>query len=64
MIGTGNEMTNDGTLTYTYDNKGSMIEQSKGLSGTALYYSYNDINQMVGSREILRGHREILRCEF
>jgi RHS repeat-associated protein len=51
VIGTGNEMTNDGTWTYTYDNNGNVIEQSKGPSGTTWYYTYNDINQMVGSKE-------------
>ena len=37
--GTDNELLNDGTYTYTYDNAGNLIEKSKG-TGLQTWYLY------------------------
>jgi RHS repeat-associated protein len=49
--GTGNELLNDGTWTYTYDHDGQMTEKSMGASATTWFYSYNNAGQMTSAIE-------------
>jgi YD repeat-containing protein len=46
--GTGNELSNDGTWTYTYDAEGDLTQKSMGASATTVYYAY-DLNDRLTS---------------
>jgi len=43
----GNQVTNDGTWTYTYDAEGNLTKNSKGASAETWLYGYDNRNQMV-----------------
>jgi RHS repeat-associated protein len=47
--GAGNQLTNDGTYTYTYDNEGNLTKKSKGAAAETWNYSYDNRDQMVGA---------------
>jgi RHS repeat-associated protein len=52
--GTDNEITNDGTWTYTYDNRGNVIGKSDG-SGDIWTYTYDNANEMTSAVETSGG---------
>jgi RHS repeat-associated protein len=49
--GTGNQMTNDGVWTYTYDKDGNMTEKSMGASATTWFYKYDNLGHMTSATE-------------
>jgi RHS repeat-associated protein len=52
--GPDNELMNDGTWTYTYDNRGNEIGKSDG-SGDVWTYTYDNNNQMTSAEETTGG---------
>ena len=51
VTGTGNELTNDGTFTYTYDNEGNLTKKSKGASAETWYYGYDEWNHLISVKK-------------
>ena len=51
VTGTGNQLLNDGTWTYTYDTAGNVISKSQGTGGNTWTYSYNFRNEMTSAVE-------------
>src|SRR5215468_7756640 len=49
--GADNQLTNNGTYTYTYDNEGNLTKKSKGTSAETWTFTYDNRNQMVGVTE-------------
>jgi RHS repeat-associated protein len=49
--GTANELTNDGTWTYTYDAVGNLTKKSKGASAETWTFGYDDRNQMTSAED-------------
>src|SRR6266446_4455826 len=49
--GTGNELTNDGTWTYTYDAEGNLTKKSKGASAETWTYGYDNENHMTWAKD-------------
>jgi len=47
QTGVGNQTTNDGTWTYTYDGEGSMVKKSKGVNLETWYYGYDQQNHLT-----------------
>src|SRR5713101_3789990 len=47
QTGTGNQLTNDGTWAYTYDNEGNLTKKSKGASAETWTFGYDNRNQMT-----------------
>jgi RHS repeat-associated protein len=47
VIGTGNQLLNDGTNTYTYDKNGNTLTKTNTASGDVWYYTWNYKNQMT-----------------
>ena len=50
-IGTGNEITSDGTFSYTYDAAGNRITASDSSTGNVWTYGYDAQNQMISAVE-------------
>ena len=55
QTGTDNQMTNDGTCTYTYDAAGNMTQKSKGDGLETWYYGYDNLNRLTSVRETRNG---------
>ncbi len=55
VVNAGNELTNDGTWTYTYDAAGDMIEQSKGPGLETWYYTYDALNHLLSVEQTSNG---------
>src|SRR5216683_2922707 len=51
QTGTGNEMTNDGTWTYSYDAEGNLTQKSMGATSTTWYFTFDLNNQMTSAVE-------------
>jgi RHS repeat-associated protein len=51
VIGTGNQLLNDGTNTYTYDKNGNTLTKTNTASGDVWYYTWNYKNQMTSAVE-------------
>jgi uncharacterized protein RhaS with RHS repeats len=49
--GTGNQMSNDGARTYTYDAAGNVIKKSKGASAETWVYTYDVNNQLLTAKD-------------
>jgi RHS repeat-associated protein len=54
-IGTGNQILNDGTWTYTYDAEGNLIEKSQGSSAPTWVYTYDNNNRLLTAIETSQG---------
>jgi RHS repeat-associated protein len=50
-----NQLTNDGTFTYTYDLVGNLSTKSKGAGLEKWYYAYNQNNQLLSVRKTSDG---------
>jgi RHS repeat-associated protein len=50
-IGTGNDITTDGTYTYTYDAAGNVTEMSMGAATYTWFFTYNLDNQVTSAKE-------------
>ena len=53
--GTGNELTNDGTWTYTYDADGNMSEKSKGTRLETWFYTYDNTGHLLTVNQTTNG---------
>ena len=62
--GTGNELLNDGTWTYTYDHAGNMIEKSKGSGLETWFYSYDNLNHLIGVRQTSNGSTNLMLATY
>jgi RHS repeat-associated protein len=51
QTGSANELTNDGTWTYTYDNEGNLTKKSKGSSAETWTYSFDNVNHLTGIQQ-------------
>jgi YD repeat-containing protein len=51
QTGSGNEMLNDGTWTYTYDSEGNLIKKSKGSNAETWTFGYDDRNQLLWAKD-------------
>ena len=51
VIGTGNQLLNDGSNTYTYDKNGNTLTKTNTASGDVWYYTWNYKNQMTSAVE-------------
>jgi RHS repeat-associated protein len=49
--GTGNQLTNDGTWTYTYDAEGNLQKKSKGSLLETWTYGYDNLNHLVWAED-------------
>jgi RHS repeat-associated protein len=49
--GSENEMTNDGTWTYSYDGEGNLTKKSKGTNAETWTYGYDNDNHMVWAKD-------------
>ena len=49
MVGTGNELTSDGTYDYTYDASGNEITKTNISSGYTWTYGYNPAGEMTSA---------------
>src|SRR5215468_2940860 len=49
--GADNQLTNNGTYTYTYDNEGNLTKKSKGANAETWTFTYDNRNQMTGVTE-------------
>src|SRR5262249_54202069 len=45
--GPGNQLTSDGTWTYSYDAEGNLTKKTKGASAETWTYGYDHLNHMV-----------------
>ena len=55
QVGTNNQVTTDGTWTYTYDAVGNLIEKSMGSGLQTWYYTYNNENELTNIRQTTNG---------
>jgi RHS repeat-associated protein len=53
--GTGNELTGDGTYSYTYDNEGNLTTQVTIATGSVTYYSYDYRNRLTEVKQETSG---------
>ncbi len=51
VTGTGNQLLNDGSNTYTYDKNGNTLTKTNTASGDVWYYTWNYKNQMSSAVE-------------
>jgi RHS repeat-associated protein len=49
--GTGNQLQNDGTYTYTYDQEGNLTKKSKGANADTWTYGYDNKDHMIWARD-------------
>ena len=54
-VGTDNQVTTDGTWTYTYDAVGNLTQKSKGAGLETWYYTYDDENHLTVVRQTTNG---------
>src|SRR5207245_1680213 len=47
QTGTGNQLTNDGTWTYTYDAQGNLVQKATGANAEVVTYSYDNRNHLT-----------------
>ena len=50
--GPDNQLLNDGTWTYTYDQNGNLMQKSEGPSATTWFYGYDNDNRLVTAKEM------------
>jgi RHS repeat-associated protein len=55
QTGTGNQITNDGTWTYTYDAVGDIVTKSKGTGLEKWYYGFDTLNRLTSIRQTSDG---------
>ncbi len=55
VVGANNELTNDGTWTYTYDAVGDLVEKSKGPGLETWYYGYDTLNRLTSVEQTSNG---------
>ncbi len=55
VVGSNNELTNDGTWTYTYDAAGNLVEKSKGAGLETWYYGYDTLNRLTSVEQTSNG---------
>jgi RHS repeat-associated protein len=53
-VGTENQLTTDGTWTYTYDNVGNLTEKSQGPNGLTWMYTYDNRNELLTAEELTK----------
>jgi hypothetical protein len=51
QTGAANQLTNDGTWTYTFDSEGNVIKKSKGASAETWYFGYDNQNHMTSAKQ-------------
>ena len=51
QTGPGNQLLNDGTWGYVYDNNGNVIKKSKGASAETWTYGYDNANHLLWARD-------------
>src|SRR5207248_5549718 len=49
--GSANELTNDGTWTYTYDSEGNLTKKTKGATAETWTYSFDNANHLTGIQQ-------------
>jgi YD repeat-containing protein len=49
---TENQLTNDGTWTYTYDNEGNLTQKSQGTGLPTWTYTYDNLNRLISATEV------------
>src|SRR5262249_26854872 len=51
QTGTGNQMTSDGTWTYSYDAEGNLTKKSRGPSAETWTYGYDNQNHLLWAEQ-------------
>jgi RHS repeat-associated protein len=52
VTGTGNELLNDGTWTYTYDKEGNVTQKYNPSTGETWHYTYDNLNELTGVTDV------------
>jgi RHS repeat-associated protein len=64
QTGGANQLTNDGTFTYTYDNEGNLTKKSKGPGLETWYYGYDHLNHLTSVAKTTDGTTTVTLVTF
>ena len=51
QTGANNEITTDGTWTYTFDQEGNLIKKSKGANAETWTFGYDNLNHLIWTKD-------------
>jgi hypothetical protein len=51
QTGGNNQITTDGTWTYTFDQEGNLIKKSKGANAETWTFGYDNLNHLLWAKD-------------